>query len=60
MVYPSKSIKAGQTFMMFGYFNGIAGNVTTDWVDRNVVPYYKGTTLRSTQSVVTLPAMPLK
>jgi arsenite oxidase large subunit len=43
MVYPSKSIKAGQTFMMFGYFNGIAGNVTTDWVDRNVVPYYKGT-----------------
>ena len=28
---------------MFGYFNGIAGNVTTDWVDRNVVPYYKGT-----------------
>lgn len=43
MVYPSKSIKAGQTFMMFGYFNGIAGNLTTDWVDRNVVPYYKGT-----------------
>jgi len=43
MAYPSKSIKAGQTFMMFGYFNGIAGNVTTDWVDRNVVPYYKGT-----------------
>jgi arsenite oxidase large subunit len=29
--------------MQFAYFNGIAGDVTTPWVDRNVVPYYKGT-----------------
>ena len=29
--------------MQFGYFNGIAGDVTTPWTDRNVVPYYKGT-----------------
>lgn len=35
--------KRGQTFMLFGYFNGVAGDVTTDWTDRNVVPYYKGT-----------------
>ena len=42
MVYPAKSIKAGQTFMLFGYFNGTAGNVTSDWTDRNVIPYYKG------------------
>jgi arsenite oxidase large subunit len=35
--------KAGQTFMQFGYFNGVAGDVVTDWTDRNIVPYYKGT-----------------
>ena len=29
--------------MLFGYIRGVAGNVTTSWVDRNVVPYYKGT-----------------
>ena len=29
--------------MQFAYFNGIAGDVTTPWTDRNVVPYYKGT-----------------
>ena len=23
--------------------SGVAGDVTTPWVDRNVVPYYKGT-----------------
>ena len=28
--------------MQFAYFNGIAGDVTTPWVDRNAVPYYKG------------------
>ena len=27
---------------MFGYFNGIQGDVTTEWTDRNIVPYYKG------------------
>jgi arsenite oxidase large subunit len=35
--------KSGQTFMQFGYFNGVAGDVVTDWTDRNIVPYYKGT-----------------
>jgi arsenite oxidase large subunit len=29
--------------MLFGYVKGIAGDVTTEWVDRNVIPYYKGT-----------------
>jgi arsenite oxidase large subunit len=43
MAYPMKSIKAGQTFMLFGYIRGVAGDVTSPWVDRNVVPYYKGT-----------------
>ena len=43
MAYPTKTAKRGQTFMLFGYFNGIQGDVTTDWTDRNVVPYYKGT-----------------
>jgi arsenite oxidase large subunit len=35
--------KPGQTFMQFGYFNGVVGDVVTDWTDRNIVPYYKGT-----------------
>lgn len=43
MAYPVKDIKPSQTFMLFGYVNGIQGNVTTDWVDRNIIPYYKGT-----------------
>ena len=43
MAYPTASAKAAQTFMLFGYVKGVAGNVTTSWVDRNVVPYYKGT-----------------
>jgi arsenite oxidase large subunit len=43
MAYPLKSIKPGQTFMLYGYVKGIVGNVVTSWVDRNVVPYYKGT-----------------
>ncbi|MBA2672377.1 arsenate reductase (azurin) large subunit [Ramlibacter sp.] len=43
MAYPTASAKTDQTFMLFGYFRGVAGNVTTPWVDRNVVPYYKGT-----------------
>lgn len=42
MVYPVPEIKRGQTFMMFGYVNGIQGDVTTDWTDRNIIPYYKG------------------
>ena len=43
MAYPMRSIKSGQTFMLFGYIKGVHGDVVTSWVDRNVVPYYKGT-----------------
>jgi arsenite oxidase large subunit len=43
MALVEPNAKPGQTFMLFGYFNGVAGDVTTDWTDRNVVPYYKGT-----------------
>lgn len=43
MAYPVPSAKSGHTFMVFGYVNGIQGDVTTDWTDRNIVPYYKGT-----------------
>jgi len=42
MVYPVAEIKRGQTFMLFGYVNGIQGDVTTDWTDHNIIPYYKG------------------
>jgi arsenite oxidase large subunit len=43
MAYVERDIKPNQTFMLFGYFNGVQGDVTTEWVDRNVIPYYKGT-----------------
>ncbi len=43
MAYPAPSIKSGHTFMLFGYIKGVHGDVVTPWVDRNVVPYYKGT-----------------
>jgi len=43
MAYPAAEIKRNQTFMMYGYVNGIQGDVTTDWTDRNIIPYYKGT-----------------
>jgi arsenite oxidase large subunit len=43
MAYLERDIKPSQTFMQFGYFNGVMGDVTTTWTDRNVVPYYKGT-----------------
>ncbi|MFO7857864.1 MAG: arsenate reductase (azurin) large subunit [Ectothiorhodospiraceae bacterium] len=42
MAYRTPEIKTGQLFMMFGYFNGMVGEVTTEAVDENVVPYYKG------------------
>ena len=29
--------------MQFGYDNGVQGDVTTNWTDRNIIPYYKGT-----------------
>lgn len=43
MAYLEGEIKSGQTFMQFGYDKGIQGDVTTNWTDRNVIPYYKGT-----------------
>jgi arsenite oxidase large subunit len=43
MAYLNPSTKKDQTFMVFAYFNGIQGDVTTTWTDRNIVPYYKGT-----------------
>ncbi len=53
MAYLEPTIKRNHTFMQFGYFNGIAGDVTTPWTDRNVIPYYKGTwgTVRRVGSV---------
>ena len=43
LAYPEPDIKTGHTFMQFGYGNGVQGDVTTNWVDRNIIPYYKGT-----------------
>jgi len=43
MAYPEPDIKNGHTFMQFGYDNGVQGDVTTNWTDRNIIPYYKGT-----------------
>ncbi|AOY95028.1 arsenite oxidase large subunit [Cupriavidus sp. USMAA2-4] len=43
MAYLEPDIKHKQAFMQFAHYNGIVGNVTTPWTDRNVVPYYKGT-----------------
>jgi arsenite oxidase large subunit len=43
MAYLVPQAKRGQTFMLFGYVKGIQGDVTTEWTDRNVIPYYKGT-----------------
>jgi arsenite oxidase large subunit len=43
LAYLEPDIKRSQTFMQFGHFNGVMGDLTTAWVDRNVVPYYKGT-----------------
>jgi arsenite oxidase large subunit len=43
MTYITPEIKHNQAFMEFGAVNGIQGDVTTDAVDRNVVPNYKQT-----------------
>ncbi|WP_420230872.1 arsenate reductase (azurin) large subunit [Pseudomonas sp. ABY48] len=43
LAYLEPDIKRNQTFMQFGHFNGVMGDLTTPWTDRNVVPYYKGT-----------------
>ena len=42
MAYPSAA-KTGHTFMLYGYVKGIQGDVVTEWTDRNIIPYYKGT-----------------
>lgn len=28
--------------MMFGYPNGVQGDIVSEWTDRNHIPYYKG------------------
>jgi arsenite oxidase large subunit len=43
MAHLETDIKPSQTFMQFGYDNGVMGDLTTNWTDRNVIPYYKGT-----------------
>ena len=43
MAYLERDIKPNQTFMQFGWYNGIVGDVVTEWTDRNIIPYYKGT-----------------
>jgi arsenite oxidase large subunit len=43
MAYPDASIKRSHTFMQFGWYNGIVGDAVTNWTDRNIIPYYKGT-----------------
>ncbi len=43
MAYLERDIKPNQTFMQFGWYTGIVGDVVTEWTDRNIVPYYKGT-----------------
>lgn len=43
MAYLEPDIARNQTFMMFGYDNGVVGDVVTPWTDRNLIPYYKGT-----------------
>lgn len=42
MAYLEAAIRTNETFMMFAA-QGVVGDVVTPWVDRNVVPYYKGT-----------------
>ena len=43
LAYAEPAIKSGQTFLQFGHYNGVASDVVTEWTDRNVIPYYKGT-----------------
>jgi arsenite oxidase large subunit len=43
MAYLEPDIKTSQVFMQFGWYNGIVGDLVTEWTDRNVIPYYKGT-----------------
>jgi arsenite oxidase large subunit len=43
MAYQEPVIKRNPAFKPFANFNAIQGDVTTDAVDRNVVPNYKRT-----------------
>jgi arsenite oxidase large subunit len=43
LAYPDHDIRPGHTFMQFGHYNGIVGHVVTNWTDKNIIPYYKGT-----------------
>ena len=43
MAYLEPDIKVGHAFMVFASFNGVVGDVVTEWTDRNGIPYYKGT-----------------
>jgi arsenite oxidase large subunit len=43
MAYIVPEAKRNQVFMQFGHFNGVVGDVTTEAVDRNVIPDYKHT-----------------
>ena len=42
LAYIEQDIKPKQSFMLFGHPSGVMGDLTTDAVDQNVVPYYKG------------------
>lgn len=43
IAYPDTGIKRGQVFAQFGHYASAVGRLVTDAVDRNLVPYYKGT-----------------
>ncbi len=43
MAYIEPDIRHDHVFMLFAYPFGVAGDVTTEAVDENIVPYYKGT-----------------
>jgi len=43
MAYLEPDLERGQVFMMFGYPNGVQGDLISEWTDRNIIPYYKGT-----------------
>lgn len=43
MAYITEDVKRNQVFMQFGHYNGNQNDVTTEAVDRNIVPDYKHT-----------------
>ena len=43
MAYLESDIKHNHVFLLFAYPFGTAGDITTEAVDENVIPYYKGT-----------------